>query len=365
MTPSLTRLSHTLLLAGLLFQVSPVEAQPKGADPYAYLTAAAVGKIPPLPETAAIRPTGRTREFTLDIRPGSWEPVKGVKASAITINGTVPGPLIRVTEGDRVVVTVRNNLEESTSIHWHGLHVPNAMDGVDGLTQEAIKPGQTFRYEFLASHAGTFMYHSHSHARAIEQIDAGLYGMFVIDPQNPRGHLKSDREFLMMLSAWNIIEGGGHAGMAGGHGGGAGGMQYNYFTINGRAYPDAAEWAVKRGDVVRVRIANVSNLIHPMHLHGHDFVVLAKDGEPLKAPQTMNTVNVAPGETYDIAFVANNPGAWMFHCHELHHTMNGSSQPGGLIQVIRYEGSASAPAVPKAAPAPAKPSSGAGHGTGH
>ncbi len=353
---SLTRVSQTLLLAGLLLQVSPVEAQQKGADPYAYLTASALGKIPPLPETAAIRPTGRTRGFTLDIGPGSWEPVKGVKAPAITINGTVPGPLIRVTEGDRVVVTVRNNLEESTSIHWHGLHVPNAMDGVDGLTQEAIKPGQTFRYEFLASHAGTFMYHSHSHARAIEQIDAGLYGMFVIDPQNPQGHPKFDRELLMMLSAWNIAEGGGHE---------MGGMQYNYFTINGRAYPDAPEWAVKRGDVVRIRIANVSNLVHPMHLHGHDFVVLAKDGEPLKTPQTMNTVNVAPGETYDIAFAANNPGAWVFHCHELHHTMNGSTQPGGLIQVIRYEGSAAVPAAPKAAPAPPKPSSGAGHGSGH
>ncbi|MBI5628320.1 MAG: multicopper oxidase domain-containing protein, partial [Candidatus Rokubacteria bacterium] len=350
------RLSQTLLLAGLLLQVSPVEAQTKGADPYAYLTASALGKTPPLPDTTSIRPTGRTREFTLDLRPGSWEPVKGVKAPAITINGTVPGPLIRVTEGDRVVVTVRNNLEESTSIHWHGLHVPNAMDGVEGLTQEAIGPGRTFRYEFLASHAGTFMYHSHSHARAIEQIDAGLYGMFVIDPQNPRGHPKFDRELLMTLSAWNIAEGGGHE---------MGGMQYNYFTINGRAYPDAPEWAVKRGDVVRIRIANVSNLVHPMHLHGHDFVVLAKDGEPLKAPQTMNTVNVAPGETYDVAFVANNPGAWLFHCHELHHTMNGSSQPGGLIQVIRYEGSASVPAAPKAAPAPSKPSSGAGHRSGH
>ena len=356
MTLSLARLSQTLLLAGLLLQVSPVEAQPKGADPYAYLTASALGKIAPLPETAAIRPTGRTREFTLDVRPGSWEPVKGVKASAITINGTVPGPLIRVTEGDRVVVTVRNNLEESTSIHWHGLHVPNAMDGVDGLTQEAIKPAQTFRYEFLASHAGTFMYHSHSHARAIEQIDTGLYGMFVIDPQNPQGHPKFARELLMMLSAWNIGEDGAHE---------MGGMQYNYFTINGRAYPDTPEWAVKQGDVVRIRIANVSNLVHPMHLHGHDFVVLAKDGEPLKAPQTMSTVNVAPGETYDIAFVANNPGAWVFHCHELHHTMNGSTQPGGLIQVIRYEGSTSVPAAPKAAPAPAKPSSGAGHGSGH
>lgn len=167
-------------------------------------------------------------------------------------------------------------------------------------------------------------------------LDVGLYGMFVIDPQNSQGHPKFDRELLMMLSAWNIGEDGAHE---------MGGMQYKYFTINGRAYPDTPEWTVKRGDVVRVRIANVSNLIHPMHLHGHDFVVLAKDGEPLKTPQTMNTVNVAPGETHDVAFVANNPGAWMCHCHELHHTMNGSTQPGGRIQVVRYEGSAAVPAA--------------------
>lgn len=351
-----------LVLLAVLFPAMSVQAQPKAGDPYGYLTAGQVRRIPPLPDTLTIRPTGRTREFALDIRPGSWEPVKGVQAPAITINGTVPGPLIRVTEGDRVVVTVTNNLEESTSIHWHGLHVPNAMDGVDGLTQEAIEPGQSFRYEFLASHAGTFMYHSHSHARSVEQIDAGLYGLFIIDPQNPRGHPKFDREFLMMLSAWNIPVGGGHGTGSGGHGG-MGGMPYNYFTINGKAYPDTPEWPVKSGEVVRIRIANVSNLVHPMHLHGHDFVVLAKDGEPLRTPQPMNTVAVASGETYDIAFVANNPGAWMFHCHELHHTMNGPTQPGGLIQVIRYEGLP--PAAPKKTVPSAPPSGAGGHGRGH
>ena len=358
------RVTQVLLLTGLLLGALPVAAQPETRDPHAYLTAAAVRKIPPLPDTVVIRPTGRTREYTLDIRPGPWEPAKGVIAAAITINGTVPGPVIRATEGDRVVVTVKNNLEESTAIHWHGLHVPNAMDGVEGLTQEGINPGQAFRYEFLASHAGTFMYHSHSHARSVEQIDAGLYGMFIIDPQNTRGHPRFDREVLMMLSAWAIAEGGGHGATPGGHANAMAGMAYNYFTINGKAYPDTPEWTVKRGEVVRVRIANVSNLIHPMHLHGHDFAVLAKDGEPLKNPQPMNTVNVAPGETYDIAFVANNPGAWLFHCHELHHTMNGSSQPGGLIQIIRYK-DGPPPAQPSTVPRPAPPAGGGGHGRGH
>ena len=359
----------TLLVLG----VGPAAAQRTGAgsaDPYGYLTGRAHRAIPPLPETRSIRPTGRLREFTLDIRPGTWEPVAGTKAPAITINGTVPGPIIRVTEGDRVVVNVKNNLEESTTIHWHGLHVPNAMDGVEGLTQEPIEPGQTYRYEFLASHAGTFMYHSHSHAHQVEQIDAGLYGLLIIDPQRRAGQPHFDREFTMMLSAWHIEEGDakdeGHEGMhegamsgMGDMGGAMAGMDYNYFTINGKAYPDTPEWTVKRGDTVRIRIANVSNLNHPMHLHGHDFVVLAKDGEPLRVPQPMNTVDVAPGETYDIAFVANNPGAWMFHCHELHHNMNGSVQPGGLIQIIRYEGSRAY------APAPAKPAAAAHRAAGH
>jgi FtsP/CotA-like multicopper oxidase with cupredoxin domain len=364
MIETVARVTPVLLVVGALLAALPGAAQPRPRDPYAYLTAAAVRKIRPLPDSEAIRRTGRTREYTLDIRPGPWEPVTGVRAAAITINGTVPGPVIRATEGDRVVVTVKNNLEESTAIHWHGLHVPNAMDGVEGLTQQGIDPGQAFRYEFLASHAGTFMYHSHAHARAVEQIDSGLYGMFVIDPQNARGHPKFDREFLMMLSAWAVADGGGHGATPGGHANAMGGTAYSHFTINGRAYPDAPEWAVREGEVVRVRVANVSNLIHPMHLHGHDFVVLAKDGEPLKTPLPMNTVNVAPGETYDIAFVANNPGAWVFHCHELHHTMNGSTQPGGLIQVIRYDGGPS-PGQPPALPRPAPPSGGGGHSGGH
>jgi FtsP/CotA-like multicopper oxidase with cupredoxin domain len=117
-------------------------------------------------------------------------------------------------------------------------------------------------------------------------------------------------------------------------------MDYNYFTINGKAYPAAESWTVKEGDKVRVRIVNISNLAHPMHLHGQDFKVIAKDGEPVPVAnqQWMNTLNVAPGETYDIAFIADNPGNWVFHCHELHHTENNGVEPGGLIQVIKYEG---------------------------
>ena len=134
-------------------------------------------------------------------------------------------------------------------------------------------------------------------------------------------------------------------------------MSYNYFTINGKAFPLNDRWAVREGDLVRVRIANISNLAHPMHLHGADFKLVAKDGEALlpAQQQVMNTLSVDAGETYDIVILADNPGTWVFHCHELHHTENNGVEPGGLIQVIEYEGTAPAatePAQPTPSPMP-------------
>ena len=293
------------------------------------------------------KPTGKVREFQLVAKEASWDIIKGVSVPAITYNGQVPGPLIRVTEGDTLRVTLKNELNEATAIHWHGLHIPNAMDGVPPLTQQGIEPGQSFTYEFPASHAGTFMYHSH--LNAAEQIDRGLYGTLIIDPAQP---VKTtfDKEFTMMLGAWNTtaMPEGTHEMSGGGtmpdqpakDGMGGMNMDYTYFTINGKAFPDAPAWTVKEGDLVRVRIMNISNLVHPMHLHGGDFTVIAKDGEPIRPElqQTINTLPVNAGETFDIVFRADNPGTWVFHCHELHHTENDGVEPGGLIQVIQYEG---------------------------
>jgi manganese oxidase len=136
-------------------------------------------------------------------------------------------------------------------------------------------------------------------------------------------------------------------------------MSYNYFTVNGKAFPAVEPWIVKQGDLVRVRLVNISNLNHPMHLHGHDFKVIAKDGEPLRAEeqQVANTLSIDPGETYDIVFQANNPGLWALYCHELHHTENDGVEPGGLMQLIRYEGyQPPASAVETASPEAATPS---------
>lgn len=204
----------------------------------------------------------------------------------------------------------------------------------------------------------------HPHINSVAQIDHGLYGLLIIDPQQP-DQPQFDREFTMMLGAWNLssdgeTSAGGQHQMPGGQmmpGAQMGGMTmtYNWFTINGKAFPATPEWVVKHGDVVRVRLVNISNLVHPMHLHGHDFKVVAKDGEPIppERQQTMNTLAVNAGETYDIVFIANNPGTWVFHCHELHHAKNDGVEPGGLMQVIRYEGSqapAAGPASPVATP---------------
>ena len=316
---------------------------------------------------AAVKPapTGKLREFQLVARQTVWEVAPGVKVPAIGYNGQVPGPTIRVTEGDTVRVTLKNELEQPTSIHWHGLHVPNSQDGVVPFSQPEVKPGESFTYEFTASHAGTFMYHSHQNA--VDQIDRGLYAPLIIDPARSTA-AKFDKEFTMVLSAWDTatmppwkhpMPDGGTMAAATEKDMGGMAMAYNVFTINGKAFPSNPAWMVKEGDLVRVRIVNISNLVHPMHLHGHDFTVIAKDGEPVRpeAQQTMNTLPVDAGETYDVVFRADNPGTWVWHCHELHHTENDGVEPGGLIQPVVSEGVK--PAPPPATAPPVGPSAAA------
>ena len=323
------------------------------AVPLAEIPIALGGSRTPLPP-----PTGQLREYELVAAPTRWEVLPGVVADAYAYNNQTPGPEIRVTEGDTLRVTLRNELNEPTSIHWHGLHVPNSMDGVPPFTQEAVAPGASFTYEFQVSHAGTFMYHSH--VDAAEQIDRGLYGPLIVEPRPGAVEpTRFDREFTMMLSAWNLPQAGEGAdemeGMEGMEDTAAADeeadeqpeslsmeMDYNYFAINGKAFPATPPWNVDQGYLVRVRLINISNLVHPMHLHGQDFKVVAKDGEPWSPEQqlVMNTLSVGAGETYDIVFVAESPGTWVFHCHELHHTENDGVEPGGLIQVIETAASA-------------------------
>ncbi|MBX6396038.1 MAG: multicopper oxidase domain-containing protein, partial [Alicyclobacillaceae bacterium] len=258
--------------------------------------------------------------FHLTAEPAKWFVAPGVSTEAWTFNGQAPGPTIRVTEGDRVQIVVTNKLPEPLSVHWHGLHVPNDMDGVPEVTQKPIAPGESYTYTFTAGHPGTFMYHSHTDD--LKQVGRGLYGAFIIDPRQPDTS-KDVRDFTMILSSWHVRNSDPEA-------------EPDFYTINGRSYPATVPMDVKQGERVRVRIINIDTLeVHTMHLHGLDFRVVAKDGHPYDGP-VANTLLIGPGETYDVEFRADVLGKWMFHCHILDHTMSEDHQGemGGLITLV-------------------------------
>jgi FtsP/CotA-like multicopper oxidase with cupredoxin domain len=268
--------------------------------------------------------------FELTAKPVKWAILQDVTVTAWTYNGTAPGPMIRVTEGDKVRVVVKNDLPEPTTVHWHGVQVPNAMDGVPDVTQKPIKPGETFTYEFEAKPAGTFWYHSHVDGDV--QVSVGLYAPFIIEPKNPTGS-QPDVDVTLMLGEWRSVGGKTYAAMP------MGGMEPNYFTINGKAFPATETINVKKGQRVRLRFVGTGQFIHPMHLHGMAFKVVATDGWPVPeaAQLTKDTLSIAPGERYDVEFVADSPGQWMLHCHILHHTTNNNVEPGGLMLMVNVE----------------------------
>ncbi len=273
------------------------------------------------------------KTFTLDAAPVQWELVPGKAVTAWGYNGQIPGPELWVTEGDRVRVNFTNNLPVPTTIHWHGIAVPNEMDGVPGVTQDPIEPGERFVYEFEAKPSGTFWYHSH--LDSARQLDMGLSGAFVIKSADEPVY---DKEFVQLLDEWirlpegrNGWEGVTHAGHNN--------AEYNWFTINGKSFPATSNMEVAQGDRVRVRIINAGYQAHPMHLHGKRMTVVAKDGAPLPQPYQADTVLVGSGERYDFEFLADDPGDWMFHCHILHHVTNDAVvEPGGLMNFVTYQG---------------------------
>jgi FtsP/CotA-like multicopper oxidase with cupredoxin domain len=265
--------------------------------------------------------------FEITAQPVIWNILDDVAVTAWTYNGTVPGPMIRVTQGDQVRIVFTNNLPEPTTVHWHGILVPNAMDGVPGITQDPILPGETFIYEFTANPSGTFMYHSHFESDA--QIGLGLYAPFIIDPAQPQEPI-ADVDVTLMFSEWRIVNGQTFAAMPMAE------LEPNYFTINGKAFPATETINVKVGQRVRLRLASIGQFSHPMHLHGMPFQIVATDGYPVPeaARLTKDTVSVDPGERYDIEFVATEPGQWILHCHITHHTTNDGRDPGGIMLIV-------------------------------
>ncbi len=288
-----------------------------GAIGFGYFKADAQG----LPYTPVVTPNGDTlswkmengvKVFHLTVEPCKWEVAPGMTINAWCYNGRTPGPTIEAVEGDRVRILVTNKLPEATAVHWHGILLPSGMDGVQGLTQRGIPPGDTFAYEFTLKQHGTQMYHSHGDEMI--QMGLGSMGFFIIHPKKQEP--KIDRDYAIFLNEWSVDPGSATPNpniMT----------DFNIFTFNSRAFPGTEPMVAKTGERVRIRIANVGQESHPIHLHGHTFNIVATDGgdipESAQWPET--TVSIFPGQTRDIEFIAI-AGDWAMHCHRRHHPMN-------------------------------------------
>ncbi|RWD65535.1 MAG: DUF4396 domain-containing protein [Mesorhizobium sp.] len=269
-----------------------------------------------------------------ELRPSvvRWQILPDVAVDAYAYNGQIPGPRIHIRQGDRVRIDVINGLPEETTVHWHGLILPNQMDGPAEITQAPIEPGQTYSYEFTATQHGTYFYHPHAKPDRTQAL--GLYGALIVDPANPADEVAADHDYVIELQEWLVREGLTYPSMPM-----DGGMP-NFFTINGKAYPSTDTIRMKVGETLKVRFIGTNNgFIHPMHIHGGPFEVVARDGEtvPASARFLADTVNVGPGQRYDVVWKAQRPGKWLIHCHIPHHTTNNNVEEkggGGLMVVI-------------------------------
>ena len=262
------------------------------------------------------------KHFTFTAKQVMWEPVKGKRVLAWTLDGTVPGPTIRVTAGDHLRITINNHFPEGTSIHWHGLQVPSDQDGVPGIGQNPIPANQSYTYDFTVTDQDIGTHWYHSHYDDLTQVSGGLYGAFIIDPRpgSPQAAqaVHADVEYTDIVSELG-----------------------GYFVISGKSFPDTAPINVKQGQTVLIRLIGSGEMIHPMHLHGHTFTIVAEDGHTLAQPIQKDTVQLAPGETYDLLFTAWAPpgSIYPFHCHILSHLMNPgqkAGEMGGLVQLVKY-----------------------------
>jgi FtsP/CotA-like multicopper oxidase with cupredoxin domain len=275
---------------------------------------------------------GGVKVFDLTASVIRWHILPDVSVHAYAYNEQVPGPRLEVTEGDRVRLNFRNLLPESTTVHWHGLILPNEMDGPAKITQPPVPPGGTYTYEFDVAQHGSYFYHTHDHAD--RQQAFGLYGALIIRPKNPAQEAAADIEYVIQLQEWLKREWLTYPAMLM-----EGGLP-NYFTINGKSYPSTDTVKMRVGQTLKLRIIGTNNnFIHPMHMHGGPFQVVARDGEvlPESARFLADTINVGPGQRYDVIWAARRPGKWLFHCHIPHHTANNNVEVkggGGLTMVV-------------------------------
>jgi FtsP/CotA-like multicopper oxidase with cupredoxin domain len=255
-----------------------------------------------------------TKQFELTASMTKWEVSPGKTVDAMTYNGTVPGPTIKVDPGDSVRIVLHNQLPESTSIHFHGLVTPNAMDGTTDITQDPVKPGAEFVYAWtVQSTPAVGMYHSHHNA--VKQVPDGLAGAIIVGAEPVPAGVTVSQEQVMILDDAGVIG----------------------YALNGKSFPATAPIVAQQGDWVEVHYMNEGTQIHPMHLHGMAQLVIAKDGYPLANPQDEDTVTVAPGERYTVLVHATELGTWVWHCHILPHAENDQGMFGMVTALVVKE----------------------------
>ncbi|MDQ2880911.1 MAG: multicopper oxidase domain-containing protein [Actinomycetota bacterium] len=306
------------------------------------MTAPAIPVTPSVPTDRGAK-QGNTRTFTLTASQFSQQianfPLK--TATVWGYNGSTPGPTLIAYQGEQLKIVVTNQLPEPTTVHFHGLHEPNAADGVAGISQpDPIAPGQTYTYTFTPGHVGTFAYHSHFDG-AVQEL-RGLDGALIVLPAQEHQSVHVDEDVMMTLQQFDppgedgLVKPFGESG------------QFPFSTINGKT-GDASGGpiTIHRGDRVRIRVYNASNLPHSMHLHGHDEILVAKNGHAV-TPTRETTDTVGPGDFAMIEFTADNPGNWIFHCHFPHHTANAmtagyNGAPVGMTRIFHYSDYAPVP----------------------
>lgn len=277
--------------------------------------------------------------FELTAEPVEREILPGLFIKTWGYNGSMPGPTIQVYQGDYVNIRVYNKLPESTSIHWHGLDIPNNMDGVpDVEPSPKIQPGCYFDYQFRINNPpGTHMYHTH--VNSSKQQMMGLSGAFIIlEPECRSQYIDKDyfimlQEFMIEELPMGVVKPGVYDINPHAH-------EFNFSTMNGRCFPFVTPLEVQQGQHVIIRLGNTMEKAHPIHIHGHQFTVIASDGNSINPHSAMvkNTILVSSGETWDVMFIANNPGIWPFHCHIPHHMSNNGTKPsGGMFTTILYK----------------------------
>jgi len=275
------------------------------------------------------------REMSMTIEEMEIDVAPDLKYKVFAFNGQVPGPLIHVQEGDDVVIHVTNNTSLTHTVHWHGVLQTGSWrsDGVPGVTQQPIKPGDTYTYKFKADRIGSLWYHCHVNVNEHVGI-RGMWGPLIVAPKDPLPIEKRvTKEVIMMLSTWESENADKF---------GQGATPYDvedYFSVNAKSFPLTQPIRFKTGDVVRVRFYGAGGAIHTLHSHGHDMLITHKDGLPIPTPYHVDTVLIGPGERYDVIIEANqDEGRFIFHDHVDKHVTARGKFPGGPITVMEYAG---------------------------